>query len=280
MIKVNKLNKSFSGFKLKDISFEIPEGYICGVVGQNGCGKTTLLHLLLGLYKADEGTIFINDKTYEVSEKEIKDSIGAVLCEDLFVGGTSIKRNADYYGSFYSNYDSKKFSQLIKEFELSEKTKFEKLSKGEKLKCQYAFALAVNPKILILDEPSANFDPKFRKYFLNSIKEFISDETKTVIITSHQTDDIDKLADYLVYIDGGNQVFAGDIESFRNSYRLVAGEKYKIKLLDKEDVIAIDERKYETRALVKHREKREYDKELSVTVPSIEEFMYLFSRRG
>lgn len=279
MIRVNDLSKRFAKFSLKDMTFEIPKGYICGVVGLNGSGKTTLLHLLLGLYKPSEGEIFICDKTYENAEKEIRDSIGTVLCEDMFVASATVKKNADYYGSFYSNYDSNKFSNLIKEFEVNEKARFEKLSKGEKLKCQYAFALAVNPKLLILDEPSANFDPAFRKYFLKSVKDFIADGEKTVIITSHQTDDIDMLADYLIYIDNGNQVYAGDIESFRSAYRIVSGENYKIKLLDKADVISMEERKYETKALVKHREKKEYDRSLTATVPSIEEFMYFYSKR-
>ena len=285
MIMVNGISKQLGRFQLKDITFDLPGGYICGLVGQNGAGKTTLLHLLLGLYKQDAGEFTIDGMDYDNDEKTIHDRIGTVLVEELFIPELTIKENADYFGKYYSKYSWEKMEDYLRKFKLMDDKngrggqQFGKLSRGQKLKCQFAFALSYDPEILILDEPTGNFDPDFREQFFEILKEFISDGTKTVILATHLTDDLDRLADYLIYLEDGKQVFAGDIESFHNEYRIVSGEKYKLKLLRKESLINIEEKKYGAKALVHHRKAYKYDPEVQVSVPTIEEFMYLYSKR-
>ncbi|MBR1740928.1 MAG: ATP-binding cassette domain-containing protein, partial [Lachnospiraceae bacterium] len=104
MIQCTNITKGFPGFRLKPLSFELPDGYLCGLVGQNGSGKTTLLHLLLGLYHTEDGELSFDGKNYDVSEKEIRDSIGTVLTEELLNKGLSLEKNGDYYGRLFSNY--------------------------------------------------------------------------------------------------------------------------------------------------------------------------------
>ena len=285
MIMVNGISKQLGRFQLKDITFDLPGGYICGLVGQNGAGKTTLLHLLLGLYKQDAGEFTIDGMDYDNDEKTIHDRIGTVLVEELFIPELTIKENADYFGKYYSKYSWEKMEEYLRKFRLMDEKngrcgqRFGKLSRGQKLKCQFAFALSYDPEILILDEPTGNFDPDFREQFFEILKEFISDGTKTVILATHLTDDLDRLADYLIYLEDGKQVFAGDIESFRNEYRIISGEKYKLKLIRKESLINIEEKKYGAKALVHYRKSYQYDPEVQVSVPTIEEFMYLYSKR-
>lgn len=279
MIEMVGVSKRFCGFYMKDISFSLPEGYICGIAGENSSGKTTLLHLLAGLYRADTGKITIEQKSYNGQEKQIHDSLAAVLNEDLLFSSFSLEKNGDYFGKYYSGYEKEKYLRYLLEFELKKESKFGKLSKGEKLKCQFAFALACNPKILILDEPTANFDPKFREKFLKHLREFVSDGKRNVILATHLMEDLDCIADYLIYLENGRLIFAGDIEQFRDEYRIVAGENYKINLLGKENIIAAEQKKYGTKALVRHSYYNNYDKELTVAVPTLEEFMYLFNHR-
>lgn len=280
MIKVSGVSKHIGSFVLKDVSFDIPAGYICGLAGRNGAGKTTLLHLLLGLYKPDGGEILIDDMSYDGREKDIHDSIGTVLVEELFDARYSIRENADNYGSFFSKYSWEKMENHLEEFHLDFRKKFGRLSKGEKLKCQFAFALAHDPMLLILDEPTANFDPDFRNRFFEILQEFIADGRKSVVLATHLTEDLDTLADYFVYLDEGRQVFAGDMEQFRGRWRIVSGETYKIRLLPKERIISMEESKYGTKALVRHSRLNHYDAALQVTYPSVEEFMYFFSKRN
>lgn len=279
MILLQDLSKKLDKFHLQDISLCIPKGYICGLVGENGAGKTTLLNLLLGLYMPDAGIIQIDGMGYEDYEEKIKDEIGVVLVDELFSRRLSLEDNAAYYGAYYSNFDMNYFKEHIKGYGLDSKAKFGRLSKGQKLKCQFAFALSTNPKLLILDEPTANFDSDFQDEFLEEIRDFIKDGDKSVVLATHLTDDLDKLADYLIYLEDGKQIYAGDIEAFRENYKLVEGERYKINLIKEEQIINIEETKYTTKALIKHRKNNKYDESLIVSSPSIEEFMYLYSKR-
>ena len=279
MLKVNNLSKELGNFQLNDISFSLPAGYICGLIGQNGAGKTTLLHLILGLYHADEGNILVNNMLYENQEKTIHDIIGTVLTEDLFEPSMTLIQNSNRYGKYYSKYNSEYMDKYLSLFHLNKKQKFGKLSRGEKLKYQFAFALSHEPKLLILDEPTGNFDSDFREQFFHIIKEFIKDGTKSVILATHITDDLDRIADYIIYLEEGKQVFAGDIEELHQHYRMVYGEKYKINLLPKERIIHMEENAFGAKALISHSRLNHYDKSLDLSYPTIEELMYFYTKR-
>lgn len=274
MITCSNVSKTFKGFHIGQLSLEIPDGYICGLAGRNGAGKTTLLHLLLGLYQPEEGQILIDQKTYETAEKEIRNLIGTVLVEELFAAGISAGKNGEHYGRFYSGYSKETYHEYLDKFHIPARKRFSRLSKGEKLKCQFAFALACHPKYLILDEPTANFDPEFRETFWKILRDFAAGENRTVLLATHLTDDLDRMADYLLYMDDGKLIYAGDMEQFRESCRILSGEAYKIKLLDKDLILAMEETPYGAKALVRHKGYNRYDETLEVTYPSIEEFMY------
>lgn len=279
MIELKNVSKKLGNFRLKDISFTLPSGYLCGLIGPNGAGKTTLLHLLLGLYREDSGEILIDGMTYKEQEKQIHDIIGTVLVEDLFDLSRTLIQNADRYGKYYSHYDSEKMRECLSLFELEKDRKFGGLSKGEKLKYQFAFALSHGAKLLLLDEPTGNFDADFREQFFSMIKEFIKDGTRSVILATHMTEDLDRMADHIVYLEKGSAVFTGDIEKLHDSYRMVFGEKYKINLLPKEQIIHMEEGAYGTKALVFHRRLNQYDESLTLSYPTIEELMYFYTKR-
>lgn len=279
-IEMQNVKKKLGKFVLQDVSFEIPEGYICGLVGPNGSGKTTLLHLLLGLYQPQEGTVLLDGKSYEEAEEEILNRIGTVLTEELFDRSLTLLQNGREYGRFYRDYEENVLRGYLQRFGLEENRLYRKLSRGEKLKFQFAFALSHNAGLLILDEPTGNFDPEFRQEFFKVLKEFIADGTRSVVLASHLTEDLDKVADYLLYMEKGKVLMNSDMETLRDSYRLVTGEAYKIRLLPEERVIHTEEGKYGTRALVKHTRRSLYDGSLTVAVPNIEELMYFMTKRG
>lgn len=280
LVELKEVNKRLGNFTLEEISLELPEGYICGLIGPNGAGKTSLLHLILGLYRPDSGEIIVDGKTYSEAEEEIHELIGTVLLDDLFEGALTLHQNAEDYGRFYRNYSSAVLEQYLNRFGLEGNRRYKELSKGEKLKFQFAFALSHEPKLLILDEPTGNFDPSFREEFFTVLKEFIADGQKSVILSTHLTEDLDRMADYILYLEKGRPVFNGDIEELHDTYRLVVGEKYKIKLLRQEDVIHMEEGEFGTRALIRHRQRNLYDASLTVTIPTIEELMYFMTKRG
>lgn len=153
----------------------------------------------------------------------------------------TLQENAAYYGRFYSNYDESYLLELLKTYGLDSKRKYKGLSKGEELKFQFACALAHHPQFLILDEPTGNFD--------------------------------------LIYMENGSILTAMDIEELRSRYRIVAGEDYRMKLLPEQRIIHMEKGEFATKALMKHRQIDEYDSSYTVSVPTIEEFMYFVTKR-
>jgi ABC-2 type transport system ATP-binding protein len=281
MIHLSNVSKHLGSFSISGMELEIPDGYICALVGRNGSGKTTLLHLLLGLYAPGEGSVEFGEQdalVYPADEKTIHDMIGTVLVEELFAPHLTARENGANYGAYFSGYDEACYETLLKEFRVDGKRRFGRLSKGEKLKCQFAFALSCRPKYLILDEPAANFDPEFRKQFWDKLREFVADGEKSVILASHLTEDLDREADYLIYLDGGTAVYSGDMERFRESFRILSGEAYRLKYVGGERLLYLEEREYGAKALVRHSRSVVYGGDITATRPSIEEFMYFYSK--
>lgn len=276
MIQIEHVTKNFGNFKLSDINLSLPAGYICGLIGENGAGKTSLIHLLLGLYRPDDGQIFINGNDINRDEVAAKNEIGYVLSEELFDGELTLLQNASLYGKYYKNYDRDTFLSYCKRFELDEKKKLKQQSKGQKLKFQFAFALSHAPKVLILDEPTANFDPTFRSDFIKILTEFIQDGTKSVLLATHLTSDLDRIGDYITFLHKGKIVFSSDRQEMEDSFRFVRGEDYKINLIPKERIIYKEKTEFGSKALVHHRPRYVYDNALSVDISTIEDIMYYF----
>lgn len=279
VIEVKQLSKKLGSFTLGEMSFELPMGYIIGLIGENGAGKTTLLHLLLGLYRPDGGQVTILEESYDEKEAEIRQQIGYVLQERLFIDNETLISNGDIYGSYYEAYDRELFMAYLQEFGLEPEKKYQKLSKGEELKFQFAFAMSHKPKLLIMDEATGNFDPKFREKFLGYIKEFIKDGDRSVLLATHLTQELEQMSDYILYIEKGKLLFSYDIETIRSRYRVVTGEEYKVKLLPKDKVLCMEKGKLSTRAFIRYRKHYAYDKELTLTIPTIEEMMYFITKR-
>lgn len=279
LLEVKDVCKRLGNFKLKNVTLELPEGFILGLIGPNGAGKTSLIHLILGLYEENEGEILIDGLNYREHEVEIREKLGCVLLEDLFESGLTLQENGKLFGEYYENFNEHILLSYLNRFQLDPTRKFKQLSKGEKLKFQFAFALSHDAKLLILDEPTGNFDPGFRSEFFDILKEFIADGKRSIILSTHLTENLDRIADYICYLEKGESIFSGDIETLRDKYRLVCGEEYKIKLLRKEDIIYLEKGEFTNRALVINRPSRLYDA-LKVTVPTIEELMYFMTKRG
>lgn len=281
MIKLKQIEKYLGNFHLQNISFELPKGYIMGLIGTNGSGKTTVLNLILGLYRPDAGDITIFDRDYSKDESQIRNDISYVLTdEDLFLPDITLSDNGDLFGKYYKNYDRDILLDYCSEFSLDVKKRWKNISKGEKLKFQFAFALSHCPKLLVLDEPTANFDPKFRDQFLHHVTKFVSNGEHSVILATHQLNELDQIADYITFLHQGKLVFSLDKETLTDKFRLVKGEDYKINLLKKERVIYKEANQYGASALVRHRRIDSYDSSLTVSLPGLEELMYYIIKGG
>lgn len=203
VIEVESLAKKYTGFRLKDVSFTIPKGYITGLVGPNGAGKTTIIKLIMNLIKREGGAIRVFGLDNLENDVQIKDRIGFVYDTPFFYEDQDLQTLISTIGPFYSKWDGKKFSSLLDRFGLSPRKKFVSLSKGMKTKFALALALSHDADLIILDEPTAGLDPLFRREFLEMLTEIIQNEEKSVLFSTHITSDLDRAADYTVILDNG-----------------------------------------------------------------------------
>ena len=274
MIGIENLSKTRGKFKLEDISFELKEGFIMGLIGPNGSGKTTLIKLLLGLLKPDKGDIKIFDKNIFEDEIFIKDKIGFVFDNFNFYQHLNIKDYKKILQGAYSNFDEDKFNSYIDSFGISKKSYIGNLSKGEGIKVMLAGALSHEAKLIILDEPTAGLDPIVRKDILRLLQEVIEDGDKSIIISTHITSDLDGIADYITFINKGKLVFTEDMESIKERYRIFRGSKEELDNSNL-DFISYKKNKYYEEGLFIN--ENNLDSE-NVSIPSLEDIMYHYIR--
>lgn len=282
MLQVNNLDKKLSGtenFHIDNVSLHIPGGYICGLIGENGAGKTTLIRILMGLYNTS-GDVVINGHDMRTDEAAAKDDLAVVFDEGFFQQDMSLEQIGIFYGELYSRFDMSTYLEYLKRFELDKKKRYKKLSKGMKTKAQFAFALSHDAKLFLLDEPTAGLDRYFRDEFLKICADLVSDGSRSILISSHITEDLDRIADYIAYMQDGKLLFVLPKDELCDRFRLVTGEDYKCNLISKDAVVYKEKSEYSTSALVINKKCFLIDRELEVHTPDIREFMHYFVKGG
>jgi ABC-2 type transport system ATP-binding protein len=207
-VEIIDLNKSYKKFQLDSVSMELPQGYILGLIGPNGAGKTTILKIMMDMVRANSGRIRIFDLDHRKHTSEIKHRVGYVGEEPLFYGDKTVSWTGKWISGFYGNWDLNYFEKLLMDFGISRTRKTGQLSKGMKVKLSLALALSHQPELLILDEPTAGLDPVVRRDVLERLRHLSKNQGRSVIISSHITDDITRIADLIVFLIDGRVVLA------------------------------------------------------------------------
>ncbi len=241
MLEVKGISKKYFSFTLKNVSFTLEAGYILGITGRNGAGKTTLMKQLIHPQSASAGSVIINGVDAKAEPLKAKQEIG-VLMEDMpFLLDMSLDLNGTLLGAYYENFSQEKFKEYLKRFELSGESVYRELSRGMKMKFQLAFALAHFPKLLLMDEATGGLDVVFRREFYYLLQEAVEKELVSVVIATHITEDLDKVADYVAFIENGQMKFYESkeelCEKYRNYVRSRHGEAVAQGTVKLEDVI-------------------------------------------
>ena len=240
MLRVENVSKKFDNFELKNISFHLEEGFIMGLIGPNGSGKTTLIKLIMNLLQADEGKIYFQGRDISENSREFKENIGFVYDNLYFYENLKVKDFKRTVSSFYSKFDSEKFDDYLMRFKIDKNTKIKNLSKGQNIKLMLANALSHNAKLLILDEPTSGLDPIFRKEMIEILQEELENGDKSVLISTHITQDLTQAADYITFINNGKLVFSEDKEIISERYKVIRCEKedldnFSVDLINRKD---------------------------------------------
>ena len=202
----NELSKSYQNFQLSPTSFQLESGYLTVLSGKNGSGKSTLLRCLYGVDPFCTGDAKLDGISLKNEPTLYKDQIGYVSDELTYFMEKSALENGALLGPYFSNWSMERYYILMDRMDFSPSRQLWQLSKGEYMKMQTCFALAHNPRFLIMDEPLEGFDPIFRRKFL-SIMQDILNEDVGIFISSHITETLKNLADYLMFADNGTISF-------------------------------------------------------------------------
>lgn len=203
VLEVKNLNKKYNTFKLKNITFDVKEGKIVGLIGANGSGKTTTIKSILNLIKIDKGEISIFGKDYKTLGRLDKENIGVILDDSFLPMQLDVMDINIIMKNLFSKWDSRKYFKYIKRFELPKSETIKNFSSGMKMKLKIACALSHDVKLLILDEPTNGLDPVFRYDFLNLLSDLVKDKNVTVLMSSHITSDLEHVADEIIFIKNG-----------------------------------------------------------------------------
>ncbi|MFA9452385.1 MAG: ABC transporter ATP-binding protein [Candidatus Aminicenantaceae bacterium] len=207
-VDIDDLTKSYKKFRLDSISLKLPEGLILGLIGPNGAGKTTTLKILMDMIRADSGQVRIFGLDHRTHTREIKNRVGYVGEEPQFYGDKSVSWTGGWISRFYRNWDLNLFEKMLTDFGISRTKKTGQLSKGMRVKLSLALALSHRPELLILDEPTAGLDPVVRRDVLERLRHLSKDQGLSVLISSHITDDIARIADLIVFLIDGRVTLA------------------------------------------------------------------------
>ncbi|QLY40737.1 ABC transporter ATP-binding protein [Hujiaoplasma nucleasis] len=275
-LEIKSLNKSYEGFSLKDVSFEIPQGYIMGFVGENGAGKTTTIKAMLNIISKNGGNVKILGKDMDLEELDIKREIGYVSGE-YFYPKKKISEITKVYKRFFDNWDETIYNKFLNDFNLNENKRIDELSKGMKMKFALSLALSHHAKLLILDEPTSGMDPVARDNLLELFQELVEDGEISILYSTHITSDLDKCADYITFIQEGRIIESCSKEDLLKKYQLFNTSRdylYKIK----ENVISYKENAFGVNGLIR-KEDIINNPNIEYARPKIDDVIIYFSEK-
>lgn len=281
MLEIRNMSKRFKNFTLDNISFKLEPGYIMGFIGPNGSGKSTTIKLIMNLMRKDSGEIKVFGKDHIKFEKEIKNRIGFVYDESYFYEDLSILQMKNIVAAFYKEWNNDVFNRYIKNFDLDPKQKIKKLSKGMKMKFSLALALSHNADLIIMDEPTSGLDPVFRREILDILYDVIQDESKSIFFSTHITTDLEKIADYITFINEGKIVFSKSKDEILESYAMIKGGNDLLDNDIRKEFIGIRQTNIGFEGLTENPEKlrKLFRDEIIIERPTLEDIM-VYSVRG
>ena len=274
-IEIKNLKKDYQNFALKNVNFSIPEGYVTGFIGRNGMGKTTTIKSILSLiqYQGDILSIHGDEETKLDNQK-----IGVIMDDSFLAKDWNMELVNQAMKVGYEVWDENVYWKFLEKFNIDKKLKVKELSRGMKIKLMLSIALSHNAELLILDEPTSGLDPSMREEFVEVISDYMQDDNHTVLFSTHITQDLETIADYIVFIDNGEIVLALEKEEFINHFMILKCGLESQNILDSSAILGQKKTKYNIEYLVKRDAIDEIPNEYVEDAITIDKIMILYGR--
>lgn len=281
VIELKDVVKDYGDFKLDHINFVVPRGSVCGFIGQNGAGKTTTIKLILDVIKRDGGEIKVFGENIDTNSARLREDIGVVFDEMGFHEFMTGKNINTMMKNIYKNWDEEQFFNYMKEFSLPTKKPCGDFSRGMRMKLQIAVALSHKARFLIMDEPTSGLDPIVRNEMINIFRDYVVDEDHTILMSSHITGDLEKIADEVVFIDGGKIVLAGNKDEIMEKHGVLKCKKDELSEISESLIVSVEHGSYSEEVLVndRHAAAKLYP-EMVIEPAALEEIMIYYVNRG
>lgn len=254
-LEIKNISKTYKSFKLDDVSFVLPSGHIMGLIGENGAGKSTIINCILDILEKDSGSIAVLGQKNDKNNVSLKENIGVVLEASDVYDNYTVKQVENIMKDVYKQWNHEVYDYYIQKFALSLNKMIKDFSRGMKMKMAITIALSHQPKLLILDEATSGLDPIMRDEILDVFMEFVQDENHAILLSSHISSDLEKIADYITFIHEGKLILSTSKDELIYEYGLMKCRNNEFDMIDKEDIIRYRIKTYEVEILVKDREK-------------------------
>ena len=254
-LEIKNISKTYKNFKLDDVSFILPCGHIMGLIGENGAGKSTIINCILDIIEKDSGSISVLGQKNDKNNVSLKENIGVVLDASDVYDNYTVKQVENIMKDVYKQWNHEVYDYYIQKFALPLNKMIKDFSRGMKMKMAITIALSHRPKLLILDEATSGLDPIMRDEILDVFMEFVQDENHAILLSSHISSDLEKIADYITFIHEGKLILSSSKDELIYEYGLMKCRNDEFDMIDKEDIIRYRIKTYEVEILVKDREK-------------------------
>lgn len=281
VIELKGVSKDYGDFKLDDVSFSVPEGSVCGFIGQNGAGKTTTIQIILDAINRDGGEVYVFGKSMDKNSAALRENIGVVFDEMGFHDFLNARQINTIMKNVYKNWNEEKYFEYLKLFSLPAKKACGSFSRGMRMKLQIATALSHNAKLLIMDEPTSGLDPIVRNEMLQIFREYVVEEDHTILLSSHITKDLEKLADEVVFIDGGKIVLKGNKDDILEKHGILRCKKDALKNISESLLVSAETSSLGAEVLVNDRKAAEkLYPEMIIEPAELEQIMIYYVNRA
>lgn len=280
-IEIKEVTKRYEGFTLDKVSFNVPKGSIMGFIGQNGAGKTTTIRSLLNITSIDEGEIRLLGLNHIKDEFDIKNRLAVVFDEIPFHDIFNASDMARIFEGLYPQWDNSVYSQYLERFSLPSKKKIGEYSKGMKMKLQIACSLSHNAELLVMDEATTGLDPVVRDEILHIFMEYLQNGERSILMSSHITADLEKIADSVTFIDKGKILLSGYKDEVLETHGILKCSKEEAQNMDKSDIVSVRLNEFGAEVMVSDRENASYKYSGSILdSASLDDIMLYYVHKG